>query len=242
MIKQLFEILEKEDKSRIEDHGEIWSLSSREIDLDEFLQFILKYFELDSIIEDKWSFEYPNEREYMRQKHKHLNYVRYFLTTIKPMLLLAYKLSELSNTSEMFEKEKISEDAIVNMIDNFLNLHRSGRPRKIYPSTLEEFKKFKQKYQNLIDFFRELGKSQIKSINDYAHTIMEFKISLQDLKKYQNEYKMEFKSYVDKCSKKTLYRYDKDFIFVKNSIYTVEWLERQWSLYSHVDKEYFSKN
>ena len=53
---------------------------------------------------------------------------------------------------------------------------------------------------------------------------------------------MEFKSYVDKCSKKTLYRYDKDFIFVKNTIYTVEWLERQWSLYSHVDKEYFSKN
>lgn len=242
MIKQLFEIIEKVDKSRNKDHGEIWSLSHREIDLEEFLQFILKYFELDSIIKDKWSFDYPNEHEYMRQKHKHLNYVRHLLYEIKPMLLLAYKLSELSNTSEMFEKEKISEDAIVNMIDNFLNLHRSGRPRKFYPSTIEEFKKFKLEYQNLIEFFKALKKPHIKSIKDYAHTIMEFNISLLDLKNYQREYKMEFKSYVDKCSKKTLYRYDKDFIFVKNTIYTVEWLVRQWSLYSHVDKEYFSKN
>jgi len=242
MIKQLFEILEKEDKSRIEDHGEIWSFSRREIDLEEFLQFMLKYFELDSIIEDKWSFDYPNEHEYMRQKHKHLNYVQHFLTTIKPMLLLAYRLSELNDTSEMFEKGKISEAAIVNMVENFLRLNRTGRPRKIYPRTLEEFKKFKQKYQNLFDFFNELKKPHVKSINDYAHTIMEFNISLQDLKNYQSEYKMEFEYYVNKCSKKTLYRYDKDFIFVKNTIYTVEWLERQWSLYSHVDKEYFSKN
>ena len=73
MIKQLFEIIEKEDKNRIKDHGEIWSFSRREIDLEEFLQFLLKYFELDSIIEDKWSFDYPNEHEYMRQKHKRLN-------------------------------------------------------------------------------------------------------------------------------------------------------------------------
>lgn len=242
MIKQLFEIIEKEDKRRIKDRGEIWSFSHREIDLEEFLQFILKYFELDSVIKDKWSFEYPNEREYMRQEHKNLNYVQHFLYMIKPMLLLAYRLSELNDTSEMFEKGKISEDAIVNMIDNFLRLDRTGRPRKFYPSTLEEFKKFKQKYQNLIDFFNELKKAHIKSIKDYAETIMKFNITLTQLREYKLDYELKFKRYVDECSEKTLYRYDKTFIFIRKTINTVEWLEHQWAVYSHVDKEYFSIN
>ena len=242
MSRQLIEIIEKEDNRRIEEHGEIFSLSLREIDLEEFLQFIIKYFELDSVIKEKGSFEYPNEDEYMRQEHKYLNYVQYLLDMIKPMLLLAYKLSELSNTSEMFEKGKISEDAVVNMLDNFLNLYRSGRPRKMYPRTLEEFKKFKQEYQNLIDFFNGLNKPQVKSINDYAHTIMKFNISLKQLRKYKLDYELNFKQYVDKCSEKTLYRYDKDFIFIKNTILTVEWLEHQWSIYSNVDKEYFSNH
>ena len=241
MIKDLFEIIEKENKRRIEDHGKIWSLAYREIDLEEFLQFILKYFELDSLFKEKWDFEYPNEREYMRQEHKYLNYVQHFLYMIKPMLLLAYKLSELNDTSEMFKKGKISEDAIVNMIDNFLMLNRTGRPRKFSPYTLEKFNKFKQKYQKLIDFFKELKKPQIKSIKDYAETIMKFNVSLEQLKEYRFDYNMKFKQYVDRCSKKTLYRYDKDFIFIQNTIYTIIGLEHQWSVYSHVDKEYFSK-
>lgn len=242
MIKQLFETIEKENQDRIEKYGKTWSLSSREIDVEEFLDFILKYFKLDSVIKDKWAFEYPNERDYIRQKNKYLNYVQHFLYQIKPLLLLAYKLSELKDTSEMFEKGKVSEDAIVNMIDNFLNLNRSGRPRKFYPHTLEKFKTFKQKYQNLIDFFKELKKSHIKSIKDYAETIMKFNISLEQLREYRLDYNMQFKQYVDKCSKKTLYRYDKDFIFIQNTIFTIIGLEHQWPVYSHIDKEYFSKH
>jgi hypothetical protein len=240
MIKQLFEAIERENQDRIEKYGATWSLSSREIDLEELLQFIIKYFELDSVIKEKWDFEYPNERDYMRQKHKYLNYVQHFLYMIKPMLLLAYRLSKLNDTSEMFEKGKISEDAIVNMVDNFLRLERTGRPRKFYPSTLEEFKKFKQKYQNHIDFFSELKKPHIKSIKDYAETIMKFNITLAQLREYKLDYKLKFKRYVDECSEKTLYRYDKTFIFIRETIYTVEWLEHQWAVYSHVDKEYFS--
>jgi len=242
MSEQLIEIIEKENNRRIEEHGEIYSLTIRKIDLEEFLQFIIKYFDLDSVIKEKWSFEYPNEDEYMRQKHEYLNYVQHLLDRIKPMLLLAYKLSELSNTSEMFEKGKISEGAIVNMIDNFLNLNRSGRPSKFYPSTLEEFKKFKQEYKNLIDFFHCLKKPQVKSIHDYAQTIMKFNISLTRLRKYKLDYELNFKQYVVQCSEKTLYRYDKDFIFIKKTILTVEWLEHQWSIYSNVDKEYFSNH
>ena len=91
-------------------------------------------------------------------------------------------------------------------------------------------------------FFKELQKPHIKSIKDFADTIMKFNISLKELRKYSLDYKLKFKQYVDQSSKKTLYRYDKAFIFIRKTIYTVEWLENQWSTYSHVDKEYFSKH
>ena len=70
---------------------------------------------------------------------------------------------------------------------------------------------------------------------------MKFNVTLTQLRKYESDYKLKFKQYVDKCSEKTLYRYDKAFISIKKTIFTVEWLERQWSIYSNVDKEYFSK-
>lgn len=235
-MNELFEIIKEKDESFIKNHGGIWSISRREIDLEAFLDFVIEYFELESVIKDKWAFDFPNEGDFMRQKHKYLNYVRYLLDTIKPMLLLAFKLSELKDTSEMFETNKITEDAIVNMIDNFLNLNRSGRNRKIPPHTLENFKKFKEEFGTIISFFKELKRPKVKSIKDYIEVIKEFNITLTQLRNYKRNYDLKFKRYIANSSKKTLYRYDKDLIFVEKTIVTMKWLETQWSLYKRVDK------
>ncbi|GAJ22357.1 unnamed protein product, partial [marine sediment metagenome] len=166
MINKIVKIIEKVD----ERSTDLTKISLWHMNLEDFFRFILKYFELEKVLKDKFDeeFQYPNDYLYYQQEHKFLNYIEYLLIQIKPFLLLAYKLNELKDVSEIFKENNINEDSIVNMLDNFITLHRTGRPRKFYPLDSEDFQKFKEKYENVIEYLKEVKSEKVKSMRDFA--------------------------------------------------------------------------
>ena len=231
MISKIIKRIEKEDKEL----EEIFKISRWSGDLEGFFNFILEFFELDKVLEDKHDekYDYPNGYLYYRQEHKSLNYIEYFLRNIKPFLLLAYKLTKVYGLPENLKESKIKEDSIVNMVDNFIRLRRSGRPRKFYPEGQENFKKFKKKYKNIIDFLQKLKSDNVKSRLDYANTIKKYKISKEQL----NSYRLEF-NYWKKCyrgwNRATLYRFDKDLIFLGRNYFWVKDTLRKYDFYQQI--------
>ncbi len=231
MISNIIKRIEKEDQE-LED---IFKISHWSGDLEHFFDFILEYFEVDKVLEDKndGKYDFPNGYLYYRQEHKSFNYIEYFLRQIKPFLLLAYKLTKVYKLPENLKENKINEDSIVNMVDNFIRLNRTGRPRKFYPKTQEEFKKFKKKYQNIIDFLREINSAKVKSLLDYANAIKKCKISKKQLNSYRFEFyywKMNYKEW----SRATLYRFDKDLIFLGSNYYWVKETLRKYDFYQKI--------
>jgi len=213
----------------------LFKISKWHGDLEHFINFMLEYFELDKVLEDKNNekYDYPKGYLYYRQEHKSLHYIEYFLRQIKPFLLLAYKLEKIYKLSENFEENKINEDSIVNMVDNFIRLNRTGRPRKFHPKMQEEFKNFKEKYQNIIAFLRELKSDNVKSLLDYANTIKKYNISTEQLNRYRFEFSYWKRRYKE-WSKSTLYRFDKDLIFLGYNYFWIKDTLKKFDFYQEI--------
>jgi len=204
-------------------------------DLEHFINFILEYFELDKVLEDKHNekYDYPKEYLYYGQEHKLLNYVEYFLREIKPFLPLAYKLSRIYDLPNKLEENSLNEDSMVNMIDNFTRLRRTGRPKKFYPEAQKDFIKFKKEYQNIIDFLQEVRSHSVKSLIDYATAIEKHKISKEQLKNYLflfYHWRRKYKEW----SRATLYRFDKDLIFLGKYYFYVKDAYKKYDFYQEI--------
>ncbi|MFO7795323.1 MAG: hypothetical protein R6W84_04170 [Promethearchaeia archaeon] len=213
----------------------VWKLNRRMRNIEEFIDFILDYFEMKEI-KDRFhdDFLYPNEREsYYRQKSENFNYIEHFLRHIKPFLLLAYRLSWNEDICKSLEEKNLTEESIENMIYNFTNLERTGRPRKFYEFELEAFQNFKKKYEKLKDFYEDKEEQERKSLMDYAKAIKKYNIT----KTYLHEFRIEFRHFkrkIDKCSQSTLYRYDKDLILFEKISYLVELLLDDYQHFEYI--------
>jgi len=239
MFEEVWKEIEKTDRSYYE-MGEsgIFAISSRLKSLDELLEYFYKYFELDKILKDKRhdDFDYPNEGDFYRQKHKMINYIDFLLTMIKDFIPLAFKFSVHFNKEEL-EKNNLSFDAIVDMVDNFVRLRRTGRKRKFYELDLDEFNKFKRKHRKVIEFYREYRENkEIKSLKDTADFIESKEMKLKELEQYRDDYKLNFKRKIWNCSERTLYRYDKDLVLVKISYYMISRFIEHWKTYELIWK------
>ena len=237
MFEEIWKEIEKIDKSYYEmGKSGVFAISHRLKDLDELLRYFYKYFELDKILKDKRhdDFDYPNEGDFYRQKHKMMNYICFLLMTIKDFIPLAFKFSVLFNKEDL-DKNNLSFDAIVNMVDNFVGLRRTGRKRKFYEWDLEKINKFKKKHKKVIEFYRKYKENKgVKSLMDTANFIRSKGMKLEELKQYIEDYKLNLEKRIWDCSKRTLYRYDKDLILIRNSSYLISLLMDHWMTYESI--------
>ena len=236
MIKRVMKEIDKENENRIKNHGKIWSLEKSYVDLEIFFSEIIQFFELDKNIKDELDYDYSHRLEYKRQKHKYFSYIPYLLREIKPYLLLAYKLSQVKDIDDKFKNREIKEDSIVNMIENFIRLKRTGRNRKISESFLKDFRIFKRENQNLVEYYKEIETFDgIKtgSMRDYAHTIKKHNLSKEKLSKFINIWRY-YRGIIRGCSRATLYRYDKDFILFKKMYYDVKHAYEKFDFYQKI--------
>jgi len=237
MFEEVWKEIEKIDKTYYEmGKSGVFAISHRLKDLEELFNYFYKYFELDKILKDKRhnDFSYPNEWRFYKQKHKMINYVDFLLETIKDFIPLAFKFSILFNKEDL-DKNNLSFDAIVNMVDNFIRLRRTGRKRKFYEWDLEKVNKFKKKHKKVIEFYREYKETKgIKSLMDTANFIKSKGMELEELKQYIEDYKLDLKKRIWSCSKRTLYRYDKDLILIRNSSYLISLLMDHWGTYESI--------
>jgi len=201
-MDKIVEWFEKKNIKRIKDMGDFWSMKKRLHDLEEFYDFIFQYFELDKLLQDR---DYEHKRDFYKQKHEVLNYFELLLTEIKPYLFLALEMSNNGDIDKKFKKKEIKENSIVNMIENFIRLRRTGRNRIYYPHEREEFEKFKEKYSNIVEFLKHIDSFDGKttgSILDHGKAIIEFKIDKKQLREYQ----LQLNHWVRDCSRATKYR------------------------------------
>jgi len=219
MIDKIVERIRKYDDKQ----KEISKINRWSSDLSMFLEFIIDYFELNNDLKDNLhdDFDYPNEHKYLRQKSEGLNYIEFLLRQIKPFIPLAYELSQSYTISKKFRKGEIKEESIKNMISNFIELKRTGRKRIFYPHEKEEFEKFKQKYRNILEFYKLINSFDGKttgSILDHGRAIRKFNIEKGELR----EYLLKSKHWMRNCSKATMYRFDKDLIIIKKSRWDIK--------------------
>jgi len=237
MFEEVWKEIEKIDKTYCEmTEGGVFAISHRLKSLDELLKYFYKYFELDKILKDKRhdDFDYPNENEFYKQKHKMINYIDFLLTTIKDFIPLAFKFSVHFNKEDL-DKNNLSFDAIVNIVDNFVRLRRTGRKRKFYEWDLKKINKFKERHKKVIEFYREYkGIKGIKSLMDTANFIKSKAMEFEELKRYIEDYELNFERKIWDCSKRTLYRYDKDLILIRNSSYLISLLMDHWMTYESI--------
>ena len=229
MIKKIIKEIKKEEKSRVDTYGEYMSSTRRLISLDEFQEDIIKYFKLDEILKDQDDddFSYPNEHNYLRQKHPNLNYIIELLDWIKPYIMLSIKLSYLGLDKEI-KRANLSEDSIVNILDNFVRLRRTGRSRVFYKWEKKEFLEFKEKYSNIIEFHKEIKSWERNdkkgSMVDYGRAIKKYNL----LKEGVNRYLLEINHWTRDCGRSTKYRFDKDIFLIEDSKYNIEYILKDY--------------
>lgn len=237
MFEEIWKEIEEIDKVYYEmGKSGVFAISHGLKDLDELLRYFYKYFELDKILKDKRhdDFDYPNEGDFYRQKHKMINYIHFLLMIMKDFIPLAFKFSVHFN-KEDFEENNLSFDAIVNMVDNFVRLRRTGRKRKFYEWDLEKVNKFKKKHKKVIEFYREYRESKgIKSLMDTANFIKSKRMELEELKQYLQDYKLNLKRKIRSCSKRTLYRHDKDLVLIERSSFWISQFIEHWMTYESI--------
>lgn len=219
---------------------DIWKIDRRIIDLEEFLEDILDYFEVKDNFKEKYheEFQYPHKDEdFFKQKNDMLNYIMFFLRHVKPFLLLAYKLSWNRNIENAMKGGKLSEEAIENMLYNFVNIYRHGRKPVYYPNDHEEFQEFKKKFNNVIDYYKEVDSFDGKttgSIRDHARAMKKHGLT----KKILSDYLFRMKSFIKNCSRATKYRFDKDVLLVEKSKWDIKNTLERFDFYESVlDKE-----
>lgn len=239
MFESIWKEIEDIDESRRRlGESEVFAISHRLKDLDELLRYFYKYFELDKILRDKRhdDFDYPNEGEFYRQKHKMINYIYFLLMMIKDFIPLAFKFSVHFDKKKL-DENNLSFDAIVNMADNFVRLRRTGRKRKFYEWDLKKINKFKERHKKVIEFYREYKEIKgIKSLMDTANFIKSKAMEFEELKQYIEDYELNFERKIWDCSKRTLYRYDKDLILIRNSSSLISLLMDHWMTYESIWK------
>ena len=136
--------------------------------------------------------------------------------------MFAVKLAYNSTISEAFKENRINEGSLVNMLENFFNLNRTGRKRVFYTWEKEKFIEFKKKYKSIIDYYHETESwTNIKnkgSILDYAKAIKKYNLIKENLMLYL----LDVNHWIRECSKATKYRFDKDLFIIKDIKYTVK--------------------
>ncbi len=216
LMLDLLKLYEKENQDTVKKFGEAFSVTSRKKSLEEFFEFLFDYFELDAFFKEKRDYNFDQELMFYDQKHESLNYLEELLRDIKPFLTLCVKMKRNIDIRKSIEKRTIKEDSIVNMVDNFLRINRTGRKSVFNTYNKKQFLKFKEKFNNIIEYCRKVesfdGKS-MGSIIDFASAIREFNISEDSL----IEYLSDFKIFEKNCSTATKYRFDKDLVFLEKA-------------------------
>jgi hypothetical protein len=182
--------------------------------LDGFYRKILSYFDIEDSLLRKYNLEYIDEKDPYELQHKRLNDVEKLLYELMPVLELAYELVDSYQIRNALEKGELKGQSVVKMVENFLNLHRSGRKKKFYEDDIKEFKRFKEENKEIFNFLEDY-KFNIKILDNYS-------IRKNNLESFLEEYEWRFEDKIQDSSRSTLYRYDKDMYFLKEHIYKLK--------------------
>lgn len=235
-MKKIYDYYRKNEEERIEQYGESWGFNKFYNHLEEFIEYIIEYFELNDFERDRYKFD--NNLDYFSQENKNVRFIIQLLEDIKPFLLFAVKCSYISDINDNFVQSKVNEDSFVNMLDNFFRLNRTGRNRVYYEFERDRFLEFKKRFSHILDYYREIrswGKDEKKgSILDFAKAMQKYNISNEDIR----DFLIQVKIWIRDCSRATKYRFDKDLLLLEECKYYVEDLDKNKDFYLKCLKDY----
>lgn len=223
MFREMIDLLKIKDE-RPEKNG--WIAWQKNITAQDFLDDLIDFFELsdirkmyDSDSKEEFSIT-PNN--YISQQSKELLYIQYILEKIKPFIPLAFKMSQKYMLEEKIKEINLSDDSIINIINNFLSLKRTGRKEVFSKREKKEFEEFKEKYSKIIKYYiktKAFDGIDSGSILDHAKTLKEYDITKKQLQSYLND----FRYFKRDCSKATKYRFDRHYVFIEKSIFSIKY-------------------
>ena len=146
-------------------------------DVNSLIEFVFKFIG----IEYKNSSQYDSIFNFLNESHNEIYQFRNILEKITDYIPLAFKIAEFYEYHEgTFKKErKMSDKAILSMIENFEEIHRSGRKKKKNISSCKRsLEDFKIKYSNILEYYEKIKNDEIKSMNDFSNTLKEMKIPM----------------------------------------------------------------
>jgi hypothetical protein len=216
-MKTIAKMIETEMKKNIE-----YSLIFKE-DLNSLIKFVCKFIG----IEYKNSLEYDSLYRFLNESHNEIYQFRNLLEKITNYIPLAFKIADFYESHEgTFKKErKMSDKAILNMIENFEEIHRSGRNKKINiiscKGSLEDFQK---KYSNILEYYEKIKNGELKLIRDFSNILQKMKIPITEFRHYLEDYNLFLKDPVDEYSDRSLYRHK--LIKLKDIQKSIFWIEK----------------
>jgi hypothetical protein len=165
---------------------------------------------------------FDHQIEWADQKSFELEAFRNLLLKCAPFLELAADLADdyYFNAQYHSKKRKLTDQAIVKIIQNFEDINRTGRKRIVNTYDLEDWNEFAQKHGKVIKF-GDLAKSKLKSMNDFKRALEAIGVSKAELENCLRDFTNKFGHL--KCSKCTLYRRGlTELVRFRKIIYVIE--------------------
>lgn len=192
-------------------------------DANSLIEFVFKFIG----IEYKNYLEFDSIFDFLNQSHNEIYQFSNILEKIADYIPLAFEIADFYEYHEgIYKKErKMSDKAILSMIENFEGIHRSGRKTKINISRRrEKLKDFKKKYSNILEYYEKIKNDEIKSMRDFSNILKEMKISITEFRHYIMDYELFFKEPVEIYSDRSLYRHK--LIELKEIQKSIFWIEK----------------
>ncbi|MFX1259483.1 MAG: hypothetical protein ACFFAN_16640 [Promethearchaeota archaeon] len=234
MFKEIIDQLKKKDEK--EDSIAFRVYHGYKENILNFIEFLIEYFEF-SEIQESTDF---SSRAFLFQESSELNYIMYLLKEIKKFVPLIFKISQDFWLVDKIKKSNLKDESIINMIENFVSLERTGRKRKFYNFEVREFQDFKEKNQNIIEYGKEIESWKQGSILDFAKAISKFNLKKEELRDYINKFNF-LEQRTKEWSRATKYRFDSEFPRMLNTFNWIKDAFDKFDFYKEIAFEHKSK-
>lgn len=192
-------------------------------DVDSLIRFVFEFIG----IEYKEISEYDSIFDLLHESHNEIYQFRKILKGIVDYIPLTLKIADFYEDHERIHKKerKMSDKAILNMIENFEEIHRSGRNKKInITSCKKHLEDFKKKFSSTLEYYEKIKNDEIKSIRDFSNILKEMKIPITELRHYITDFNLFLRDPVEEYSERSLYRHK--LIELKEIRKSIFWIER----------------
>ncbi len=203
-------------------------------DVNSLIEFVFNFIG----IEYKNCSQYDSIYNFLNESYNEIYQFRNILEKIADYIPLAFKIANFYESREgTFKKErKMSDQAILNMIENFEEIHRSGRKPKLnilyYKRALEDFKK---KYSSILEYYEKIKNKEIKSIRDFSNILQKMKIPITEFRYYITDYNLFLKDAIETYSERSLYRHKlTELKEIQKSIFWIEKTVKNYKLYMNL--------